>query len=174
MCFKCKIEKNLSEFYVHKQMADGHLNKCKQCTKKDIKGNVERVCLECSKIFLTNNTEIKRRGGGGKVCSRECYYNRLRKIIKKDEDSPNWKGDLVGKTALHNWVERKLGKPRICEHCKTKNSKKYEWANKSRLYKRELSDWMRLCTKCHSIYDYHERHKKWAEAVRKRGWKVPF
>lgn len=46
-CFKCLCVKPLDQFYKHAQMADGRLNKCMDCTKRDVSehraANLERI-----------------------------------------------------------------------------------------------------------------------------------
>ena len=43
LCFKCGIEKPLTDYYVHKGMADGYLGKCKICTKTDSKKRIDEL-----------------------------------------------------------------------------------------------------------------------------------
>ena len=65
-----------------------------------------------------------------------------------------YKGENVGYWGLHRWLDKTLGRPLECQHCKTtKQSKRYEWANISGEYKRDTSDFIRLCIKCHKAFD---------------------
>lgn len=98
-----------------------------------------------------------------KFCSKDCYTKYWLAGIspyidrtgsgKKGPENPGWKGDDVGYHGLHKWVQRELGKPSVCEHCGDTSARKYEWANLSHEYKRDLYDWVRLCTPCHRAYD---------------------
>jgi hypothetical protein len=83
-------------------------------------------------------------------------WNKGKKLPQASgENNPKWKGDQVTYSPLHHWIRRNLGKPETCINCRTSNlvGKKIHWANISGLYKRELSDYMRLCAKCHKAYD---------------------
>ena len=49
-CFKCGQNKERSEFYKHRQMGDGLLGKCKECTKKDA-AQVRAARLDYYRIY---------------------------------------------------------------------------------------------------------------------------
>ena len=53
-----------------------------------------------------------------------------------------------GYRALHEWINRKLGKANHCEINLSHSSKRFVWANISKLYKRDFSDWMQMCSSC--------------------------
>lgn len=68
-----------------------------------------------------------------------------------------WKGEDVKYRGLHSWIERTLGKPNKCSACgKIGYGRQMHWANKGHVYKRNLTDWVRLCVKCHKAFDRNE------------------
>lgn len=87
----------------------------------------------------------------GLVQTKETIEKRVSKF--RGDKHFLWKGDDVGYVALHNWVRRRLGTPRYCAYCEAEDKLVYHWANISHAYKRDLSDWIRLCVSCHSKYD---------------------
>ena len=121
--------------------------KQKYCSKAcwNIRGTVTMLvkeCRTCSKSFRTSD---KRKI----FCDSSCGHKR------PETEQPAWKGDAVSYSGLHKWVSSRLGKPKECEHCHAivEDPKGIHWANKSQEYKRDLSDWLRLCRKCHMKYD---------------------
>lgn len=85
------------------------------------------------------------------VCKKLIGYKS--KHCKNHQPPNNWKGEKASYHAVHAWVYRHRGRPQKCEHCGTTEDRAYHWANKSKKYKRELSDWIRLCVPCHSKHD---------------------
>jgi hypothetical protein len=75
---------------------------------------------------------------------------------KTGEANPNWLGDAVGYSGLHVWIRKQRGTPSVCEECGDTNAKRYEWANISGDYLRDISDFRRLCVSCHRREGYEK------------------
>lgn len=90
---------------------------------------------------------------------------KVGKFALKGEKHHNWKGGKVGYCGLHKWVARELGKANHCGECgldKVPEGRKhmFEWANISKKYKRDLTDWKQLCIPCHIEFDKETRKRK--------------
>lgn len=72
-----------------------------------------------------------------------------------DEKHWCWKGDDAQYCSKHSWVNRTFGKPSTCEHCDVSglSGHNIHWANIDHKYSRNRKDWIRLCAKCHSVFD---------------------
>lgn len=75
--------------------------------------------------------------------------------MPKAEKSASWKGDnITSYQHLHRWIRSTYGKPSKCDDCGISDSRKrYEWANISGEYRRDISDYKRLCRSCHTVFD---------------------
>ena len=78
VCFKCNVDKPLTEYYKHAQMGDGHLNKCKDCTKKDV--NQHRA----NNLEAIREYDKKRSNEPHRVIARKAYQQtKSGKLAKK-------------------------------------------------------------------------------------------
>ena len=76
VCFKCEIEQPITEFYKHARMEDGHLNKCKNCTKKDTK--------EREKILRSNPEWVEKEKKRGREKYHRLYSNNSDKNLDSE------------------------------------------------------------------------------------------
>lgn len=90
-CFKCGKTKLLTEFYRQAKMADGRLNKCKACTRNDVKENRE------NNIERYRLSDQKRNKLPYRVAARKAY-------------AQTEKGRAAGARAKAAWIERNADK----------------------------------------------------------------
>lgn len=79
------------------------------------------------------------------------WFGKKRPDMQNDKHH-NWKGEKVGYRAIHIWVSNRLGKAQICSKC-GEYEKKVHWANVDHKYRRDIDDYVNLCTKCHYRFD---------------------
>ena len=81
-CFKCGAEKPLTDYYKHKKMADGHLNKCKSCTKSDAKNhrfnNLESVRAYDRQRHMNDPDRRKKSLAAAKSWREKTRYSTLK------------------------------------------------------------------------------------------------
>jgi len=72
---------------------------------------------------------------------------------KIGEQSRGWKGEGAGYYAKHMWIAEQYGKATKCTKNPGHKAKRFEWANISGKYLRDITDYVQLCPSCHRIMD---------------------
>ena len=88
-CFKCGEVKPSTEYYPHKQMGDGLLGKCKECSKKD------------AAAHRNANLEKTREYDRKRARNPERIANALVQMRR-------WRSEDVRRSAAHNAVARAI------------------------------------------------------------------
>lgn len=136
-CFKCKTEKSLDEFYKHPKMADGHLNKCKVCAKRDVR------------LHRRDNESVRE-------YDRRRYHENPSRRQRNVENAARWNKKNPDGYRAHYLVSNAVRDGRLkrepCENCGDRRSQAHHDD-----YSKPL-DVRWLCAKCH--------HRHHAEEVR--------
>lgn len=153
-CFKCGRLLPLEEFYAHKQMADGHLNKCKACTRIDVV--VNRVL----RVGYYRDYDIKRSRTDARKQSEKQYKKNPRAALLRNDANARYRSKNPDKYNAHKLVTSAVACGRLlpknaCELCGVVCKTEGHHAD----YSRPL-DVIWLCKKCHSSVHVSENNKK--------------
>ena len=133
-CFKCNTVRPLTDFYAHPAMSDGHLNKCKQCTKID--------------VFEHRNKNIEKVRQYDRDRAKNPDRQKAMSAI-----SNAWRKEDKRRSQCHHAVSKAIRSGKLvrknCERCGNENS----LAHHEDYDKPLMVNW--LCQPCHK-----QRHKE--------------
>lgn len=165
VCFKCKEEKPLSEYYKHSQMGDGHLNKCKNCTKSDTNKREKelRQSPEWVEKEKSRAREKYHRLGYKEKHKPQTYKGRLSQNLYRSQYPEKYKAHIatnrmpisINGNHLHHWSYNE-------EHFKDVielDFKSHAKAHRFIIYDQERKMYRNAET--NELLDTKERHEQW-------------
>ena len=152
-CFKCGVIKPLHDYYKHKKMSDGHLNKCKACTKSDVAKhraeNIDKVREYDRNRPNKEERAIKQSEYAKTPKGKEVALKSLR---KKRQDKAKCRVRGMVSNALKSGF---IVKPSNCSNCKIECNPHGHHDD----YSKAL-DVRWLCVTCHTNFHNTVREKQ--------------
>ncbi len=136
VCFRCNKRKPLSSFYTHSAMTDGHLNKCKVCTKADVTKRYQDNPEKIRDYERKRNQDPKRKAYALQKMREHRKFNPGRYRARNAVNNAIRSGKLIRQPCVH------CGDPKSQAHHKD--------------YRKPL-DVVWVCFKCHREVEHNQR-----------------
>lgn len=150
-CIKCGELKDLTEFYRHSKMADGHLNKCKGCCRMDAL-NTRRARPDYYKAYDRERSNLAHRKKAREEYNKTDAYKKRHAV-----SNSKWRRENKHKSRSHNKVKYSVNIGKIqkqpCLICGNENVQAHHED-----YSKPL-DVIWLCPACHAQWHKEKRRK---------------
>jgi hypothetical protein len=140
-CFKCQRVKPMEQFYRHAMMADGHLGKCKACTRADVAAHRAANLARRREYDRQRSSEPQRRELARRIML--AFRARHPERIKAQ------------RKVRYEVKKGRLARPATCQWCA--NDGRVEGHHND--YAKPL-DVLWLCKPCHAIADRERRQSE--------------